>query len=192
MKKSTVLTPRFTKNNASNRLAVIAVKKTTLRASAAPAENTPLNVVIGMPYYLPIVANNAQKLVLLAATLLYNPANIEIETSDGEPVWEPGVFFPDPLIDVNFGTNVGELAISAQPNDTESPGIDGDGEVLRIKFRPTALGITKLIWTLDSGLYRPDPDPVVILSKIDSIFMPLDLSASGSNPTVIILNVVPA
>lgn len=182
---------RSIKGSAGNRLAVIAAQKTTARASVLmSAVNAPVNVMLGVPYWLPITVSNAQQFVAMVATLTHDPDRIQIETSDGAVVWEAGSFFPDPVIEANFGTNPGEIAIYAQPSDPDSPGVDGAGEILRIKFTPIATGITKLIWVPDSGLYRPDPD--IVLAKIDSLFTPLDLSASGTNATVITLNVIPA
>lgn len=180
--------PRSTAKNANSRLAAVATLK--LSRLSALAASAPLNVVLNQAYYLPVTVSNANKLALLDATLKYEPEKIRIETSDEEPIWEPGSFFPDPMIDVKFATNAGELGVFVQPNDPADPGVDGQGEIVRIKFTPIALGVTKIIWAADSGLYTPDEDS--ILARIDSIFTPLDLQANGNSPTVITLNVVAA
>lgn len=176
----------------SIKLAVNKIKsERALSLSSAMAAS--LTVIVGQSYWLQLVANNAQKLFLCDSVLNYDKSRVQIDTSDGQPIWESGEFFPDPEIDVNFGSEgLGTLAISISPADGADPGVDGSGELIRIKFTPLLSGLTSLTWSADSGAYTPDPNPAVILRRVDANFSPLDLQASGVNNLVFVLNVLPA
>lgn len=182
MKKSTLLTVSSTKS-AVNKLA----------ASQSAVNSAPANVVVGQPFWLQLSATNAKKLFLINSTLQYNSERIATITSEDLPVWEAGALFgPNPQVDVNFrNDDPGLLAIGVSPEDDASPGIDGNGEFLRIKMLPRLSGLTSITWLPDSGAYTVGSDATP--QRIDATFNPLDLQISGvADGLVISLHVLPA
>lgn len=180
MKKSTRSTASTTRSVASKIL------------TASEAAPTTVSILVGQPLWLQLSATNAKKLFLINSTLQYDAERIEVLTSEGLPIWEPGALFGEnPEVDVRFrNDDPGLLAIGVSPADDASPGIDGSGEFLRIKMMPKLSGATNIVWLPDSGAYTPDA--TVQLRRIDAVFNPLALQIAGlAGGLIITLNVLP-
>ncbi|MFQ5745335.1 MAG: cohesin domain-containing protein [Acidobacteriota bacterium] len=95
---------------------------------------------VGRPLQVTLKVRNADSLLRVPATLLFDPEILQLVSVEAGPAWDDG---PEPVL-LHHANKRGELTIGIARLGADAVPIQGSAKLLRVNFRAVGSGTTRL------------------------------------------------